>query len=84
MRFVVGILGWALVCFAPTTCSAQNGANPGNQGPAAWHDPSPHSVQFVTVDKDVNQCAADWSNYEHCDRHPSPPAEAGTPWTLYL
>ena len=32
----------------------------------------------------LNQCAADWSNYEDCDRRPSPPAETGTPRALYL
>ena len=27
---------------------------------AAWHDPSPHTVQFVTVDKDVKLEVLDW------------------------
>lgn len=30
------------------------------QMPAAWHDPSPHKVQFVTVDKDVKLEVLDW------------------------
>jgi non-heme chloroperoxidase len=58
MRFIVGILSWSLVCFAATTCAAQNSTNPGNQ--VVWHDPSPHTVQFVTVDKDVKLEVLDW------------------------
>ena len=30
------------------------------QQPAIWHDPSPHKVQFVTVDKDVKLEVLDW------------------------
>jgi non-heme chloroperoxidase len=30
------------------------------QQTAAWHDPSPHTVQFVTVDKDVKLEVLDW------------------------
>jgi non-heme chloroperoxidase len=30
------------------------------QGTAAWRDPSPHMVQFVTVDKDVKLEVLDW------------------------
>lgn len=30
------------------------------QQPALWHDPSPHSVQFVTVDDDVKLEVLDW------------------------
>ena len=30
------------------------------QQTAPWHDPSPHSVQFVTVDKDVKLEVLDW------------------------
>jgi pimeloyl-ACP methyl ester carboxylesterase len=30
------------------------------QQPAPWHDPSPHTVQFVTVDKDVKLEVLDW------------------------
>jgi non-heme chloroperoxidase len=59
MRFIVGILGWSAVCFAAATCAAQNSANAGNQ-PAAWHDPSPHTAQFITVDKDVKLEVLDW------------------------
>lgn len=32
-----------------------------SQSPApAWHDPSPHTIQFVTVDKDVKLEVLDW------------------------
>src|SRR5262245_6774246 len=31
-----------------------------SQQPASWHDPSPHTVQFVTVDKDVRLEVLDW------------------------
>jgi len=30
------------------------------QQPAPWHDPSPHTVQFVNVDKDVKLEVLDW------------------------
>ena len=30
------------------------------QQPAAWHDPSPHKIQFVTVDKGVRLEVLDW------------------------
>ena len=30
------------------------------QPPASWHDPSPHTVQFVPVDKDVRLEVLDW------------------------
>jgi non-heme chloroperoxidase len=35
-------------------------ASPAAQSPATWHDPSPHSVQFVTVDQDVKLEVLDW------------------------
>jgi non-heme chloroperoxidase len=38
-------------------------ASPGRlpaQQTAPWHDPSPHTVQFVTVDKDVKLEVLDW------------------------
>jgi non-heme chloroperoxidase len=60
MRSIMGMLGWGLICFAAATCAAQNDASPDKQEPAAWHDPSPHSVQFVTVDKDVRLEVLDW------------------------
>jgi non-heme chloroperoxidase len=30
------------------------------QEPASWHDPSSHSIQFITVDKDVKLGVLDW------------------------
>jgi len=30
------------------------------QESAPWHDPSPHTIQFVTVDKDVKLEVLDW------------------------
>ena len=30
------------------------------QEPTPWHDPSPHTVQFVIVDKDVKLEVLDW------------------------
>ena len=30
------------------------------QDPAPWHDPSPHKVQFVTVDENVKLEVLDW------------------------
>jgi hypothetical protein len=32
----------------------------------------------------LNQCPADWSNYEHRNHRPSTPAETGTLRTPYL
>jgi len=32
----------------------------GAQQPASWHDPSPHVVRFVTVEKDVRLEVLDW------------------------
>src|SRR3972149_8748496 len=31
-----------------------------SQQPASWRDPSPHTIQFVTVDKDVRLEVLDW------------------------
>jgi non-heme chloroperoxidase len=59
MRFTLRMGAWALVCFAGATCAAQNSAIAGNQ-PAPWRDPSPHAVQFITVDKDVKLEVLDW------------------------
>jgi non-heme chloroperoxidase len=59
MRSILRMAAWALICFAGTTCAAQNSAIAGSQ-PAAWHDPSPHTVQFIAVDKDVKLEVLDW------------------------
>jgi non-heme chloroperoxidase len=56
----MGMLVLASVCFAVVTCAAQNHASPDKKEPAAWHDSSPHKVQFVTVDKDVKLEVLDW------------------------
>jgi non-heme chloroperoxidase len=58
MRFVVGMLGLAFIGFTAANCAAQNSANPDKQ--AVWHDLSPHTVQFITVDKDVKLEVLDW------------------------
>lgn len=58
MRLAARMARWALICFAAPICSAQNGAMPDNH--AVWHDPSPHTVQFITVDKDVKLEVLDW------------------------
>lgn len=39
------------------------------QDSAAWHDPSPHNIQFITVDNDVQLEVLDWG---------------GTGWTIVL
>ena len=60
MRFTARMAGWTLIsviCVAVPICSAQHGAMPDNQ---AWRDPSPHTVQFITVDKDVRLEVLDW------------------------
>jgi non-heme chloroperoxidase len=58
MRFIFGVLSWFVVCSPAMVCAAQSGANLDNQ--AVWHDPSPHTVQFITVDKDVKLEVLDW------------------------
>ncbi len=60
MRFIIAVFGSASVCFAAASCTAQQGASPDKQELAVWHDPSPHTVQFVTVDKDVKLEVLDW------------------------
>ncbi len=60
MRSVAGIFGWIMLCLMATTCTAPGGANAHKQRPAAWHDPSPHTVHFVTVEKDVKLEVLDW------------------------
>jgi alpha/beta hydrolase family protein len=62
MRFFLKIVfsALALIVVVATTCAAQSG--PGVNGPIIplWHDPSPHTVQFITVDKDVKLEVLDW------------------------
>jgi non-heme chloroperoxidase len=58
MRFIVGMLGLAFICFTAANRAAQNGANWNKQ--AVWHDSSPHKIQFITVDRDVKLEVLDW------------------------
>ncbi len=60
MRFSMAALDSALVCFAAATCAAQQGASPEKKQLAAYRDPSPHTIQLVTVDKDVKLEVLDW------------------------
>jgi non-heme chloroperoxidase len=56
VRFTAGIVAWVFSCFAVPICSAQNSPAPD----AVWRDASPHTVQFITVDKDVKLEVLDW------------------------
>ncbi len=60
MRLVAGTVGLALFCFTAATCAAQNHTSPPQSGAASWHDPSPHTVQFVKVDENVRLEVLDW------------------------
>lgn len=60
MRSIAAILVWVFVCLGTAACTAQRRGNPDNQAPVIWHDPSPHSVHFVNVDKDVKLEVLDW------------------------
>lgn len=60
MRSIAGILGWVLICLGAATCTGQRHPNSDKQAPVAWHDPSPHSVHFVAVDKDIKLEVLDW------------------------
>jgi non-heme chloroperoxidase len=53
VRFKMQLSLFALVPFATLACVGQSGAAP-------WHDPSPHSVRMVSVDKDVQLEVLDW------------------------
>lgn len=44
--------------FAVLSCSGQTYVN--NATSASWHDPSPHSVQMIAVDKGVQLEVLDW------------------------
>jgi pimeloyl-ACP methyl ester carboxylesterase len=58
VRFIVGMLGLTLVRVTAANCAAQNGTNPDQQ--AVCHDSSPHKVQFITADQDVQLQVVDW------------------------
>ncbi len=49
----------ALMLSLAVTCAGQNAPMPQTQE-SAWHDPSPHSIQFVTVAKDIRLEVLDW------------------------
>ena len=47
------------------------------QETAPWHDPSPHTIQFVTADKDVKLEVLDWGGSGRPD-FPGGPRKYGT------
>jgi non-heme chloroperoxidase len=51
---------FSLLSLATLSCVGQNTAGTGTPALARWHDPSPHSVQMITVDKDVQLEVLDW------------------------
>jgi non-heme chloroperoxidase len=59
MRSSAGILGWVLICLGVASCGVERSTGP-DKAPVAWHDPSPHSVHFIAVDKDVKLEVLDW------------------------
>src|SRR5678816_948925 len=48
---------FVIVCI---TLTETTGVVPSVQQPTPWRDPSPHKVQFVTVEKDVHLEVLDW------------------------
>jgi non-heme chloroperoxidase len=60
--FIVSLastVAFALPVVGQTHTSLQQEANKAGEG-TIWHDLSPHSVQFITVDKDVRLEVLDW------------------------
>jgi non-heme chloroperoxidase len=51
---------FSLLSLATLPCVGQDSAGIGAPRVAGWHDPSPHSVQMITVDKDVRLEVLDW------------------------
>jgi hypothetical protein len=47
---------WAIAALLAASLTGQLSA----QSPAPWHDPSPHSIQFVTVVENVELEVLDW------------------------
>jgi non-heme chloroperoxidase len=47
---------WAIAALLAASLTSQLSA----QSPAPWHDPSPHTIQFVTVDENVKLEVLDW------------------------
>jgi pimeloyl-ACP methyl ester carboxylesterase len=60
MRIITGMLSAVLLCYPSATTTAQKVVASTNQQPPEWHDPSPHTVQFITVEKDVKLEVLDW------------------------
>jgi non-heme chloroperoxidase len=50
----------ALACLVAAACAGQAATNAGKPKPAAWQDPSPHSIQFVSVENNVHLEVLDW------------------------
>jgi hypothetical protein len=48
------------------------------QNPVPWHDPSPHKVQFVTVDENVRLEVLDWGWYGAASRFARRPRKYGS------
>jgi non-heme chloroperoxidase len=58
MRLIAGILGAVLACSASATSIAQDAPNLDHA--SVCRDPSPHTVQYITVDEDVKLEVLDW------------------------
>jgi non-heme chloroperoxidase len=51
---------FSLLSFATLSCVGQNSTGTETPPVVSWHDPSPHSMQMITVDKDVRLEVLDW------------------------
>ncbi len=60
MRLVFWMALLALLSPITASCFANTPPFQSEQPTLSWHDPSPHTVQFVTVDKDVKLEVLDW------------------------
>lgn len=60
MRFFLRLAVFALLPFSTATCFANTVPFQDQPPTPSWRDPSPHTVQFVTVDKDVRLEVLDW------------------------
>jgi non-heme chloroperoxidase len=58
MATILGRVGMAILAIACSNAVAQNGASSGSN--AVWHDQSPHTVQLITVAKNVQLEVLDW------------------------
>ena len=59
LKLSKALFGFAVVFFTSGFVIAQETANTKISEPT-WHDPSPHKVQFVTVERDVRLEVLDW------------------------